>query len=126
MVVFMCYTISYLITNATLIKVPGKANIWWIDLLPGAIDNIYPPSDILRFVSNLLAGLPARHVRIYCVFVPMSGMGRLLATGAAAVAALLMGVGLVGMTVGDFQLAGFSFLSASLVIYLRETRLINA
>ena len=53
-------------------------------------------------------------------------MVRLLATGAAAVAALLMGAGLIGMTVGDFRLAGFSFLSASLVIYMRETRLVNA
>ncbi|WP_424000350.1 hypothetical protein ACOZ4I_13425 [Haloarcula salina] len=53
-------------------------------------------------------------------------MGQLLATGAAAVAALLMGVGLVGMTAGDFRLAGFSFLSASLVIYIRETRLVAA
>ena len=52
-------------------------------------------------------------------------MARLLATGAAVVAALLMGVGLIGMTVGDFRLAGFSFLSASLVIYIRETRLID-
>ncbi|WP_191906204.1 MULTISPECIES: hypothetical protein [unclassified Haloarcula] len=53
-------------------------------------------------------------------------MGRLLATGAAAVAALLMGIGLIAMTVGDFRLAGFSFLSASLMIYIRETRLIDA
>lgn len=52
-------------------------------------------------------------------------MTSVLATGAAVLAALLMGVGLLGMTVGDFRLAGFSFLSASLVIYIRETRLIE-
>lgn len=52
-------------------------------------------------------------------------MMNILATAAAALAALLMGVGLVGMTIGDFRLAGFSFLSASLVIYIRETRLIE-
>ena len=72
-----------------------------------------------------LPALAAGCVRIYFGIPPTTSMARLLATGAAAVAALLMGVGLIGMTVGDFRLAGFSFLSASLVIYLRETRLVD-
>lgn len=52
-------------------------------------------------------------------------MANLLATGAAALAVLLFGAALLAMTVGDFRLAGFSFLSASLVIYIRETRLVD-
>jgi hypothetical protein len=52
-------------------------------------------------------------------------MGNTIATGAALVAALLMGLGIVGMVAGNLRLGGFSFLSASLVIYLRETRLLD-
>jgi hypothetical protein len=52
-------------------------------------------------------------------------MENTVATGAALLAALLMGAGLIGMTIGDFRLAGFSFLSASLVIYIRETRFVE-
>lgn len=52
-------------------------------------------------------------------------MGNLLATVAAAIAVLLMGTALLAMANGDFQVAGFSFLSASVVIYLRETRLVD-
>ncbi|WP_324759428.1 hypothetical protein [Haloarcula montana] len=52
-------------------------------------------------------------------------MENTIAIGAALLAALLMGLGIVGMVAGNLRLAGFSFLSASLVIYLRETRLID-
>jgi len=45
------------------------------------------------------------------------------ATGAAILATGLFGLALVGMAAGELRLAGFSFLAASLVIYLRETRL---
>ncbi|ESS12703.1 MAG: hypothetical protein A07HR60_00402 [uncultured archaeon A07HR60] len=45
-----------------------------------------------------------------------------VATGLALVAVALLGLGLIGMALSDLQLAGFSFLSASIVIYLRETR----
>jgi hypothetical protein len=80
----------------------------------------------LLAVGESFDHLAFQWARIYFGIPPTTSMGRLLATGAAAVAALLMGVGLIGMTVGDFRLAGFSFLSASLVIYIRETRLIDA
>lgn len=43
-------------------------------------------------------------------------------TALAALAALLVGVALWAMTAGNLQVAGLCFLSASLVIYLRETR----
>lgn len=52
-------------------------------------------------------------------------MVNLLATGAAAVAVLLFAVALLMMTWGNLQVAGFCFLSASLVIYLRETRFVD-
>ena len=48
-----------------------------------------------------------------------------LATAAAGLAILLFGAALLAMTSGDFQVAGFSFLSASVVIYLRETYLVS-
>ena len=51
-------------------------------------------------------------------------MVNLSATAAALLAVFLFGVALFGMTVGDFRVAGFSFLCASLVIYLRETYLL--
>jgi hypothetical protein len=54
----------------------------------------------------------------------MHRMENLLATGAAGFAVLLFGLALLAMTVGQYQMAGFSFLSASVVIYLRETRLV--
>lgn len=48
-------------------------------------------------------------------------MVNVLATAAAALAVVLFGVALFGMTIGDYRAAGFSFLCASLTIYLRET-----
>lgn len=47
------------------------------------------------------------------------------ATVAAVLAVVLFGAALFGMTVGDYRTAGFSFLCASLTIYLRETYLID-
>ncbi|QIO24664.1 hypothetical protein [Haloarcula sp. JP-L23] len=52
-------------------------------------------------------------------------MENLLATVAAGLAVLLIGTALLAMSNGDLQVAGFSFLCASLVIYLRETRLVD-
>lgn len=43
------------------------------------------------------------------------------ATAAAALSVLLFGIALVAMTNGSLRVAGVSFLSASIVIYLRET-----
>ena len=51
-------------------------------------------------------------------------MVNLSATAAALFAVLLFGVGLFGMTVSDFRTAGFGFLCASLVIYVRERYLL--
>lgn len=48
-----------------------------------------------------------------------------LATGAAGLAVVLFVVALASMSSGNLQAAGFSFLSASVVIYLRETRLLD-
>jgi len=47
------------------------------------------------------------------------------ATAAAGLAAVLFGVGLIAMTEGALAPAGASFLSASLVIYIRETYLVG-
>jgi len=44
------------------------------------------------------------------------------ATALAVIAVVLVGVALVAMAAGSLTLAGTSFLSASLVIFLRETR----
>lgn len=49
-------------------------------------------------------------------------MTTILATALALGAIGLFGLGLIGMAVSDLRLAGFAFLSASLVIYVRETR----
>lgn len=46
---------------------------------------------------------------------------QLLPTGLALLAVLLIGIGILSMSAGDFAVAGASFLCASLVIYLRET-----
>ncbi|ESS06937.1 MAG: hypothetical protein A07HB70_00906 [uncultured archaeon A07HB70] len=47
------------------------------------------------------------------------------ATAAAAVAVVLFGTALVAMTGREFQVAGFCFLSAALVIYVRERFLVD-
>jgi len=52
-------------------------------------------------------------------------MANLPATGAAVLAVVLFGLALLAMAAGDFRVAGFSFLSASVVIYLRESRLVD-
>lgn len=51
-------------------------------------------------------------------------MSNRLATAAAALAVVLFAIALFAMANRNFQAAGFSFLSASVVIYLRETRLV--
>ena len=53
------------------------------------------------------------------------GMANLPATGAAVLAAVLFGVALLAMTARDLRVAGFCFLSAALVIYVRETYLLE-
>jgi membrane protein implicated in regulation of membrane protease activity len=52
-------------------------------------------------------------------------MSRLLATGLAVLAVALAGVALFAMSAGNLQLAGFSFLSVSIVLYFRETRVLG-
>jgi len=49
-------------------------------------------------------------------------MVELIPTALAVLAVALFATALLAMTVRNFQVAGFSFLSASLVIYIRETR----
>jgi uncharacterized membrane protein len=52
-------------------------------------------------------------------------MVNVLATAAALVVVALFGAALLALSAGNLQVAGFSFLAASLVIYLRETRLVG-
>jgi hypothetical protein len=52
-------------------------------------------------------------------------MANVPATAAAAFAVLLFGVAVVSMANGEFAVAGFCFLSASVVIYFRATRLVD-
>jgi hypothetical protein len=52
-------------------------------------------------------------------------MVNLPATAAAGIAVVLFGVALFSMSNGNYGAAGFSFLSASLVIYARETYLVG-
>lgn len=52
-------------------------------------------------------------------------MSNLLATAVAGLVVVLFGVALLAMAEGNLRLAGFSFLSASLAIYIRETRLVE-
>lgn len=47
------------------------------------------------------------------------------ATAAAAFALLLFAVAMASMANGSLLAAGLSFLSASMVIYFRETRLVD-
>lgn len=49
-------------------------------------------------------------------------MTDVLPTGLAILAALLMGAAVLAIAGGDLMAAGMSFLSASLVLYMRETR----
>lgn len=49
-------------------------------------------------------------------------MGNVASTVLAVVAVALIGLALFAMATGNLTAAGMSFLSASLVIYLRETR----
>lgn len=43
-------------------------------------------------------------------------------TGLALLAVVLLGIALFAMSTGSLTMAGMGFLSASLVIYFRETR----
>jgi hypothetical protein len=52
-------------------------------------------------------------------------MAKLLSTAAAAFAVVLVGAALVLMANRQLAVAGFCFLSASIVIYLRATRLVD-
>lgn len=52
----------------------------------------------------------------------MAGLAR---TALALLAVLLIAAALALMTSGDLMLAGLSFLSASLVIYVHETRFVG-
>ena len=52
-------------------------------------------------------------------------MSRVVATALALLAVLLFAGALAAMASGDLRVAGLSFLSASLVIYVRETRFVD-
>jgi len=49
-------------------------------------------------------------------------MAELVPTALAGLAVVLFGVALFSLRAGNFAVAGMSFMSASLVIYFRETR----
>jgi len=49
-------------------------------------------------------------------------MVEVIPTALAILAVTLIATALVAMTARSFQVAGFAFLSASLVIYIRESR----
>lgn len=51
-------------------------------------------------------------------------MGTMLANAAIVVVLVLFGAALFAMTLEDYSLAGLLFLSASIVIYYRENRLV--
>ena len=53
-------------------------------------------------------------------------MENLPATAAAGMAVVLIGVAILAMTAESLGVAGVCFLSASLVIYFRETRLVGS
>ena len=53
-------------------------------------------------------------------------MQNLLATVAVGVVLVLFGAALYWMSVGDYTVAGLCFLSASIVIYYRENRLVGS
>jgi hypothetical protein len=52
-------------------------------------------------------------------------MGNALATAAAVLVVLLFGAALFSLANNEFAVAGFCFLSASLTIYIRATRLVD-
>ncbi|WP_435156552.1 hypothetical protein [Haladaptatus sp. DFWS20] len=52
-------------------------------------------------------------------------MINILATAVSGLILLLFGIALLAMSSGEFQVAGLCFLSAAIVIYIRETRLVN-
>ena len=52
-------------------------------------------------------------------------MANLLATALAVLAVVLVVNALLSMSAGNLRIAGLSFLSASLVVYLRETRAVG-
>lgn len=49
-------------------------------------------------------------------------MADAISTGLAVVAVVLIVIGLIALSAGNLTAAGMSFLSTSLVIYLRESR----
>lgn len=51
-------------------------------------------------------------------------MENLLATGLALFAVALAVLALVSMSMGNLELAGFCFLSVSIILYFRETRVV--
>jgi uncharacterized protein YjeT (DUF2065 family) len=52
-------------------------------------------------------------------------MTNFLSTAAAALIVVLFGAAVVSMANGSLRVAGFCFLSASVVIYFRATRLVG-
>lgn len=52
-------------------------------------------------------------------------MANSLSTAAAVLVVLLFGAAVVSMANGELRVAGFCFLSASVVIYFRATRLVD-
>jgi len=53
-------------------------------------------------------------------------MANLLASGLVGLAIALGAAALLAMAAGDFGIAGVCFLSLSIVLYLRETRVLAA
>lgn len=53
-------------------------------------------------------------------------MADVISTVMAVLAVLLVGTALVGLSLGNFTVAGMSFFSTSIVIYLRQSRLAGA
>jgi hypothetical protein len=75
------------------------------------------PRTIARTATAGVGGRPYCVGRLHWEVVDLS------ATAAAGLAVVLIGIGLLAMGQGSFAPAGASFLSASLVIYIREAYL---
>lgn len=99
----------------------------------GDLSQLPVPLGVQALLLSDPAGAPTRRVRrtrppdpgsVYFARRVPPVMVNVPAAAAAGVVVLLFGAALVSMANGNLMLAGLSFLGASVLIYLRETRLL--
>lgn len=106
---------------------PNWGRTWSEVLLQQNFESVAARNEI--YIISCVSGRPGdAGLRSSTTFISSgqtaSCMGTLLANVAIVVVLALFGAALFAMTIEDYALAGVLFLSASIVIYYRENRLV--